>query len=486
MLEKVLSNAAKVLLEEVISGGTAKLMVDQGLIAATLDLIPDGSGEIFTQVAILDLLQRKRITENIDLEGLEEKILHIADSNEPVIGFCIAHGVTPVESQDAYLEYPVIDAINKRDIDPTDAAEYSMARIVNIREGETVAIYHPMEMGEPGCDVHGGLLPVLTAKDETPKPGKNIATEHVNYVSTVDGRQVIDKGTIYVTELVVIKEDLTVVQGDIDFVGKLKVEGNIEAGVNLAIGKGIHVTGSIIGCDVNCHGDLIAENSIVGSEETSVVIGGSLTTSFVENVNMDVYGNVEIKDSFVTSHLRCSGRLDMTAGKGHFVSGIAAARDGIELNHAGIPVGSKVKLATGRDLLAEAEKGQIEEQMAPLEETLETIRKLNDKLGPMTAAYQQLPQAKKDELELLLEQEPIMEKNYDVFKSRMDQLQPRLMPTHDTRITIHGAVHPDVVLEFPLVRRKLTDSIQEVIFYFGQDTCKVEEMSADEDADMIA
>jgi uncharacterized protein len=477
-----LSTATKVLLDETVVGGTARVSVDEALIEVTIDLNPDGSGEMFDAQKILDLLQHKRITENIDFAGLDEKIAQIAESNEPVVGFLIAHGVAANEPEDAYLEYPVIDAMGKRDTDPDDPVEFSKIHIVNVREGETVAVYFPMAIGEPGTDVYGALLPVLQAKDETPKTGRNLTTEHVNYVSTIDGRLVIEKGGIYVTEEVVFREDLTVVQGDIDFVGKLKVEGSVEAGVRLNVGKGIRVTGSIIGCDVECSGDLIADISLVGSEDTKISVSGNLTTSFVENANLDVYGNVEIKDSFVTSALRCSGRLDMTKGKGHFVSGTAAARDGIEVNQAGIPVGSKVKLSVGRDLLAEAEKIQIAEQMEPLAETLETIRKLNDKIGPMTTAYQHMPQSKKDELELLLEQEPIMQKNCAVFQARLDQLQPRLIPTHDTRITINGAAYPDVVLEFPLVRRKLTDSIKEVIFYFGHDNCKVEEMSADEDA----
>jgi len=453
-------------------------MIDASLLHATIMLVPDDSGESFSIDKIIKFLQSHNITPNVDQQLIEDQILEVSETGQTSDPFDIVRGTEPVESEDAYYEYPIIEALEKRDTDPDDLTELSSKRIINVREGETVAIFHPKKEGVPGVDIHGAPMPVRQARDNTPKPQKNLTWEHTSLVSEVDGRFMIEKTRLHVTEEVHITGDLTVVFGDIDFVGKLIVDGNIEAGVEVKVKKDLDVKGSIIGCNVTCGGNLSANNSIVGSEETEINVGGDLTTTFVENVNMNVKGLCQVKDSFVTSKLLCSDQLDMTGGVGHFVSGYAAARNGIIVRDVGIPIGTKARLAVGRDHLIEVERKELEEELERLTETLDNIDRVSEKIGPMTVSYQKLPQAKKDEIELLLDQEPLLRKRYAAAKARSDEIYPLIHPAHDKMITVTGSVHPDTILEFPLVRRKVSDALMEVIFVFDDDSCSVSEKVA--------
>ncbi len=475
---KEVSGSTGKTLEGAVSGGVARLYIDDSLLHASFTLIPDESDDPFSGEEVVKILYKMGITENINTELLEEKILQVIETKEASESFAVASGTMPVESKDAYYDYPLMDAMEKSDTDPDDPVEFAAKRIVNTRAGETVALFHPKEEGVPGIDIHGAPIPVKQARDEAPKPQSNLSWEHTSVVSTVDGRFVVENSRMFVTEEVKFDKDLTIAYGDVDFVGKLVVNGNIEAGVEINVGKDLHVTGSIIGCNVVCGGNIVADISIVGSEETEIIVEGNLTTTFVENANLNVRGVCQVKDSFVTSMLRCSDSFDMTKGGGHFVSGFASARNGISVKSVGIPIGTAVRLAVGRDNLVEVEKKELDQELEHLTKTLDNISRVAEKLGPMSAAYQKLSQVKRDEIELLLDQEPLLRSRHDMAKSRSDEIYPQLLPAHDKKVTVLGTVYPDTIIEFPLVRRKISDAMIEVIFTFDDASCSVVEEAA--------
>ncbi len=470
-------------IEQDVAAGKIVAEVDAACMRCALSLYPNVSGKAFNEQDVLALLKRFKVTRGLEVDAVQSVIGEALETAAPVEARIVARGQPKQEGRDAYFEYPALERLMAERSDSLSAQnvsldKFSSTNIINVKEGETVAIYHPLEEGTPGYTVRGLTLGVKPAVDKTPRPGPNLRWDQQDLVAAADGRLLIEERTIRVNDVLVFDEDLTVVMGDIDFVGKIVVGRNIESGLKIRCQKDVHVKGSVFGSDVECEGDLIVEKGIVGSEDRAIEVRGDLTARFVENATLRVWGNARIHDSFVTSTLLCGDTLAMTDGRGHFVSGHAAARCGIRVRSVGIPLGTKVRLAVGRDMLAKERMDFLTEEMERVKTQLKNIRDLDNKVGPMTRAYQKLPPRKQAEIELLLDQIPRLEEAQEQLQKEADALQKKLVPLYDVRILISGKVCADTVVEFPLHWMRVDSEVCEVVYRFNETTAKVEQAAA--------
>jgi len=405
---------------------------------AVLSLFPDESGAALTEGDIQAALQAAKVTQGIEAEKIRAAIEQVATTHAPVERFLVARGRPRRESRDARYDYPALDPLIAAQTDPGDPTaslpqRFTAEHIVSVREGETVAIYHPLDEGEPGLTVTGQVMTVKPAVDQTPKPGQNLRWENKDLVATADGRLVIDESGMRIATVLEFPQDLTVNQGDIDFIGGVLVSGNVEAGLTIRCRKDLVVKGTLVGSSVYCDGNLVVEKGIVGAENTVVEVRGNLTTRFVESANLRVWGAAAIADSFKLSTLLCGDTLDMTAGTGHFVGGHATARCGIKVRTVGIPFGTKARLSVGRDMLAKERVDQIAAEIERHRVQHQRTRDLGARLGPKTKAYQKLPPRKQEEIELL-EQVPRLERILQALEQEAEVLRQKLAPLSDVQV----------------------------------------------------
>lgn len=470
---------AKDRLEKVVAGGQMVVEVSPDAMLAALSLYPNVSGKPFVEEEVTTFLKTAKITRGIELDQILQAIGQAASTNAPVERMIVARGQPKQEGRDAFFEYPAVDRMIAEQTDTDDPQalkpqRFSAAHIINVREGETVAIYHPIEEGRAGFTVYGQILGARAVTDQTPKPAQNLRWENQDLVAAVDGRLVIEDRNLRVYDVLTFDKDLTVVQGNVDFVGKIVVGRNIEAGLTIRCQKNLVVKGSLLGSSVYCEGDLLVEKGIVGSDDTVIEVRGNLTARFVENANLRVWGSATIADSFVTSKLLCGDTLDMTAGRGHFVSGQAAARSGITVKGVGIPLGTRARLSVGRDMLAKERMDQITEEVERVKVQYKNIKDLESKVGPMTKSYQKLPPRKQEEIELLLDQLPRLERALEELQHEADELKQKLAPLHDIQVVVQGTACADTIVEFPLHWTRVESQVAEVMFRFNDVTAKVE------------
>lgn len=459
-------------------GGRILLELDEFALHAALSLYPDETEAHFNLDKILEYITRQNVHEGVDLEAVAKATELANKSGQPVERVIIAMGQAPDPGRDAFLEFPPLDRMPREEDDPADPVHFSARHIINIRSGEDVAIYHPLQEGIAGVSVRGKPIGVRQVVDKTARAGKNLEWRDYTVVSNVDGRLVIKEDKILVEETLEFERDLTLVYGDIDFIGGIHVARNIEAGVAVKCHRDLVVQGSIIGCDVQVDGNLIVEKGIVGSEETSILVRGSLSAAFIENARIHVEGRCEVKDRIATSLIRCSDAVEMLAGRGHFVSGVILARNGISLKCVGIPVGTKARLSVGRDANAEERMKELTADIERLDKSVKEIRAIDQKVGPMTRTYQKLSPEKQDEIEMLLEQLPRLEEELTTAREKTEELKPLLVPSHDAQVTVKGPVNPDAVIEFPLFRLKIPQQSSFVTFRFNERSCRIETVAA--------
>lgn len=454
--------------EQETRAGRSVLEVDAAALRVALTLYPETDEHEFTEEDIREHLAEFGISFGVSAREIRKVLNEVKETHQPVIRHIIAKGRDPVPGFDAYMEYPLVAALPREENDPQDPAEYCKRKVVNVLTGQCIAIYHPGEDGVAGVSVRDMPIPVRSGADRTPRAGRNVTKDDEELIAKVDGRLLIDPRFLEVSEELKFQEDLTIVHGDIDFVGSIIVSGNIEAGMAVKCRRNMEVFGSIIGTEIRCGGDMLVQNGIIGSDETSVEVFGNLDVGFMENATVKVHGDCVIRDNFASSNLICSGSLTLDQGNGQIVSGWAAARNGIAARTIGIELGTKVRLAVGRDLIAEEKVLEYEERVAQLEQQLEDLKQLEAKAGPGSATFRRLPRAKQEEVRTRIEERPELIDSLDDARDELEVFRRRALPKHDVAVTATRTVRADTIIEFPAMKMKLSKNLGAATFRFDE------------------
>ncbi len=454
--------------EEEVRAGRIVLEIDDAALQTGLSLYPNGSGRPFFPEDIHQMLVDFKTTFGIIGEAIKAALEEVERSQKPVIRRIIARAQLPTPGTDAYNEYPILDTYPRSETDPQDPMLLCDRKIINVHTGDLLAIHHPAQDGASGTNVRDQPIPVRHGRDDTPKPARNVAMEDDRIIAQMDGRLIIEPGFIAVEEELKLRDGLTPAMGDIDFVGKILILGDVEAGVTVHCAKDITVRGSIVGSDIHCEGNLTVTNGIIGSEETVTYVEGNLDAAFVENAVIKVWGDTIIRSNFATSTLWCSGQLLMQQRRGHFVSGWAAAKNGIKVSNVGIEVGTKARLAVGRDYLAEERLGEIHDEVEELQGKVHQLQELRRRAGPGTGTYKVLPQAKRLEVEAALEQLPQVAAELAETREYLEYLQLLVMPSYEVSVRVTNVVRADTIIEFPTGKYKVTEDFRDVAFEFNR------------------
>lgn len=448
--------------------GRSVLEIDAAALRVALTLYPEEADQNFSEEDIREHLAEFQITVGVNGKAIRKVIDVANETRQPVLRHIIAKGRDPVPGFDAYMEYPLLAALPREENDPQDPAEFCKRKIVNVLTGQCIAVYHAGQEGIAGVSVRDMPIPVRSGADRTPRPGRNVTKEGDEIISQADGRLLIDSRFLEVVEELKFQEDLTVVQGNIDFVGSIVVSGNIEAGLEVRCRRSMEVYGSIIGSDIFSGGNLTVQNGIIGSEETSVETLGDLDVGFMENARVKVHGDCIIRDNFASSYLVSSGSLTLDQGNGQIVSGWAIARGGISARTIGIELGTKVRLTVGRDLIAEEKVVASEKQVDQLEQQIEDLKRLEEKAGPGTATFRTLPQATQDEIRSRIEERPDLIETLEDVREELEVNRRQAQPINDVAVTATRTVRADTIIEFPDKKMRLSRNLEAATFRFDE------------------
>jgi uncharacterized protein (DUF342 family) len=458
--------------EQECAGGRILIQTDAAWMKAALSLYPSASGELFEPTDVAAALAAAQVARGVDDAALEAAIAEANGSRQPVEWRIVAAGRPPQPSVDAYLEFPPLRRYAPGGLLHPGAMEYTRARIVNVNAGETVAIYHPLEDGLPGVTVRGAYVPSEPAIDRTPRTGRGVRREADRMVATTDGRLLVEEREVNVDGNLRIEGNLTLLAGDIDFVGHITVLGDIEPGLRVRGRKNITVGGSIFDSSIICAGNLSVKHGIVGGGDAVVEVHGKLEADFVENMEIKVWGDCQISKSIVNSRVLCARALSMP-GYGHFVSGQLYASDGIHLAQVGLSKGGSVKLTVGIDALAAQRVLEIDAELDAIEERVRKIREVLAELGPETRVYAALSGARRAEIDRLGEALVQLESQMKPLHEERERVMQQTKKNHEATVSIRGFVHSDAVIQFPLDRLVVRQYTKRVTYSFDLHEMKI-------------
>ncbi|NCC50871.1 MAG: DUF342 domain-containing protein [Spartobacteria bacterium] len=366
------------------------------------------------EYAVTPDIVHKMLTEAGVVNGVDDAAIQRfcknANENGAIKNVLVAKGTPPVEGEDAHLEFlvqvstrrPVLESASDTTAEKTEVDFHAAKRFENVAAGQKIAVVHKARQPVPGATVKGEPVQPPSVRDNlVVKAGKNVLMEGDDLFAQIDGRVVNEGGTISVTDDFVVSKNVDYDVGHIDFVGAVRVYGDVLDGFNVRGKKSVRIDKNVGNSTIESDGDIELAGMTGRDEGGMIRCGGTITARFLDNVTVECAGDVIVKNEIMHSNIKCSGKIIVQGGA--IVGGECMALEGIEAVVLGSDSTAKTQLRAGVDF-----KHLL--RILPLQDALTKIRKQSQELITRVGPYARnpdpasLPEGIKKRLTEMLEQ----------------------------------------------------------------------------------
>lgn len=352
--------------------------------------IPWLPGNMVTKEDIYYDLRRREIVFGIRHEAIADMI-DKRRLNEKVL---IAEGIPAQKGRDGWFEFFVrLDLPRIPAPLPDGGVDYvNIEAFEMVDKDEKIAVYHPAEKGMNGRNIYGETIHADNGIEKKPLRGEGffIAQDGVTYISKMNGKFEYVNGKIMITNMLVVREDVTSVTG------KLEVDGSVYVIGSIYSGGYIKASGDII-VEYNVEkGKLIAGNNIMIKKgscsrgDCFIEAGGEVSGSFFEGANIQAKGNIKA-NYIMNSTIDTLGSVIVSGSKGVLLGGRICAVKGVDTYNLGNKSHLKTVLEVGRNELYEKEQALHNENREQLLNELSVLEKGWNKLIQMLAEKKEVP-----------------------------------------------------------------------------------------------
>ena len=341
--------------DELSADGSVEITVskDEMLVMAGFQP-PTGSGKPLLLETVRQAVEGARITAGVDWEGIKGCLLTCNEERTDIRDMVIARGKRPVDEVPPFLVLSSRLVSSEKKEEPAgarvDFKELSLFTLVT--KGEELAVLMPKQDGEMGTTVRGSAAAFGKQRNPYPRPGKNTGWDNGRVIAQCAGRFQLSPDSFWVDEVLDIVGDIDLRVGNIDFPGDVVIRGEIRDGFVVKAGKSILCRGCIGAARVECGGDLVTGQGIVGKEKAQIRVGGAVEAKFLEGCVLDAGGPVRIRTSIMNCTIHTRDRVEM-GDRGIIIGGIIKAQNGVDAVQIGTERGPRTEIHSGIDFRVE-------------------------------------------------------------------------------------------------------------------------------------
>lgn len=401
-------------------------------------------------------------------EQVVEDILKSLHKGEKVTERRIAKGVPPETGADGKIVLLVKKRTDRGAVKVNEKgfADYRELHLFdNVVTGQAVARVYPPKNGIDGKDALGTHLKAAAGKpckvnvDKTLVPTPVAGEDFQNLVAQCDGYLEDESGKLSIRSELVVKGDLDPHTGNINFIGSVKVLGNVVPGMILQARRGIDIAGECRSATlISPEGDIRVRGFFFGGDRSKVAGGKSFQALIAQEANVEVQGDIRIDKEAVDSTLR--SQSSFFASQGRCVGGHVFVVCGAEAKEWGNDAFRRTEISLCSDVEVRADFAKIVQALNDHDKALALI-KLH--LGPYAAnpARIQLLQSPHRE-----KMEKMLRKMKDVEASRLRLLASKqsmleeAKRSHVPRVNVVGMLFPGTVIRVGDVLLEPKDPIQ--------------------------
>lgn len=398
---------------------------------------------------IINYQDVKKILEEKNIEfGLKEDVIkRIVNKRIAVNDKLIAEGIMPKKGKDAELIYHFEEKEKNVGTLRQDGTMDFHARnlITNVKKGEKLVTKKPASKGESGKNVKGDEVKPPTVKDKKLPRGKNTVKKDDCVYAAIDGQVVKEKDKISVRPVLEINGDVDLNTGNIDFLGSVKIRGNVREGFVIKADGDVEIEGNVGAAEIKSSKNVAIKKGFLGRNKGKIVAKGEVKVRFVENGNISAE-EILVHEAAMHSELKAKDKIIIKGGKALLVGGRASARNLIEADIVGSSLATKTVLEIGLDPGIYAQYKEKKKEMDSLKNNLDKVTKGLRMFKQMKENGIKLNKDKIKMFEKFIKTEKELTKKQHELKEEIEDLETQLSTTNKGDIRINETVFPGVHL----------------------------------------
>lgn len=442
----------------------------------------DGSYGSVTKEQLIALITDQVAAVQLNYEVLQDAAEQLS-RGEPTGRRRIAKGLPPVPGKDGKL-LVLVKAYQKKAgyefVDP-----WFIRHFDNIEVGQAVARVYPPTAGLEGHDAQGKMLPATAGKPieikiadslERRAPAKGVGFETLH--AKCAGYLELGKELAVHNELVVAK-DLDHRTGDIDFIGKLLIKGNLMKGFRIQARSDIEIQGDVHTSKVtSLQGSIRVKGHVFGDGGQPVTVSdstnarslarlatgmqiqcsGCFSAAVVDNAAVETFGDIEVTREARNAVLRTRATLRMP--KGHLIGGEVHAVCGVEAEYLGTTSGTTTVIHLCSDIESSAEFAQLMVQIHSHDNAEKLLRAYLGPYGEEPIRVKRLAGEHRTKIEGMLKKLATIEQSRQALLKRRDAMLANAHSSRFHRVNILKKLYPGTEIYASEVRFTTDQTIE--------------------------
>jgi hypothetical protein len=318
--------------------------------------------------------------------------------------------------------------------------------IENVAAGHILAtLVDPVE-GEIGRHVTGDPIHVEGARPGALLPGKNvsIAPNGRDLVAGINGRVILDKdGRVSVDDTYVVMGDVGPATGNIDFVGTVRVSGNVCADFRVKASERVEIAGHVEAAVIEAGKEITIKGGVSGAGRAILSSPGSITVKHAQDARIFAGGTLVVKESLM--RVTAMAGQEIRVETGAIIGGVATAP---VIHAAGLGSNAEARtvIEVGIAPRVRLMAGRLETQFIT---TRGELMKLRQRLIPLQAQHTAGKIMTPEDKTMMERLEPAcleLEKRILLIAGEIETLVNSAAASVDGGLVITGEVHPGVIL----------------------------------------
>lgn len=334
--------------------------------------IPWIPGNMVTEEDILNDLENRGITIGIKRDAITNMIKQ-RRMNEKIL---IAEGTPAEKGKDGWFEFFVrLDLPRIPAPLPDGGVDYvNIEAFEMVDEGEKIAVYHPAERGHDGQNVFGEVIHANNGLEKNPLKGVGfmIADDGVTYLSRMNGKFEFVNGRIIISNMIIVREDVTSVTGKLEVDGSVYVIGSVYSGGYIKATGDIIIEHNVETGRLIAGGNVMIKKGSCSRNDCFIEADGEVSGSFFEAANINAGGNVKA-NYIMNSNINTLGKVIVSGSKGMLLGGRICAVKGVDTYNLGNSSHLKTVLEVGRNDTYEKEQAKYAEKRMQILEQLSVL-----------------------------------------------------------------------------------------------------------------
>lgn len=230
------------------------------------EIIDETSPESYTRDDVESIIKENKIVFGVKWENIPKKIKEGK--------YLIASGIAPIQPKDDTINIFFDTEHKKKPVEIDGKVDYyNINELQSVKKGDVLAIRNEGKDGKPGFDIYGKIIPPdkRIIKKLKKGPGCQVLDNGNRLIADINGLVSKKDDIICVFPSYVVKGNVDIKTGNLNFDGDIVIYGNVLEGLSVNAANNVDIYGGAAGASISSGGNIRIDRNVI----TSVLRAGN-------------------------------------------------------------------------------------------------------------------------------------------------------------------------------------------------------------------